>query len=289
LLLTICALPLASCDPTEDFAYMFLSATDPETGDPVVGASVEYVPVTEEMLSGMSGDEYLDEHGRSAGATDERGEFEIWTRAIFTTRLLERSSFLENQCLIRIVVDGQPETLVLRSNRPPSETGFFSWLGAEATGERVLVRLSGVDNTNGVDAPIPSHERSGWSRRTLEIVATATGQPVSGTQVDFVTVPDETIQDRSPEDYIAEHGFTEGRTNRLGQVEVRVFTTIPAYRSCGFSLVDDQWIVRVDLGDRLETVVLRESRNVGPASLFSVDEGVGESLTITTPFGDCFE
>jgi len=290
LLLAACTLPLASCGPTEDFAYMSLAATDPENGDPIVGASIEYVPVTEQMLGDMSADEYLDEHGRSAGITNEHGEFQIWIRAIFTRRLLERSSFLENQWLIRIVVDGQPETLVLRSDRSPSETGFFSWVGAEATAERTVVRVRTIDNTNGIDGPIPSVERTGWSRITLQIVETTTGDPTTGAEVEFVTVSDEAIGDRGADDYIEEHGSSVGRTNGAGRLDVQLFTTIPPYRSCGFGIVDDQWIVRVDLGGRLETVVLRDTyHDVGPATLFTVDEGVGDTLTITTPFGDCFE
>lgn len=277
---------LSACGPTEHYAYIGLVFTEPESDQRIVNAPVEYVTATEADVGSMNPEAYLDLHARSAGMTDDRGECMIWIQALESGPIWDRSGQMDDHLLIRTVVDGVAETLVVKSG---TGSGFLRWAGAESVGERVAVRAEFVDFSGGVDGPIPTQERSGLSRVTLEIVDTETGDPIVGAEVEFLTVSNSGIGDVDPDDYIDDHGTRVGRTNGVGMLDVRVITRIAAHRSCNHGIVDDLWIVRVDLGDRQETVVLRDPGALGMSRFFGFEQGIGDTLTITTPFGECFE
>lgn len=119
----------------------------------------------------------------------------------------------------------------------------------------------------------------------LHFVETVSNSPIGNTCIQFATA--QSLEGRSPEEYLDSHPVYEGTTDSGGNVRVRLpITTSHLLQSATHGVVNPIWIVRLKLAERSETIVFeRQSDAHDDSDLLFMNIGdfspsAGETITV---------
>ena len=301
---------LGGCYPAPVCCGRFGKIVDAETGEPLVGAEVTWAATSDEVLAGRSYSDYLAEFGRTIGFTTETGGIVVpFCGQSQPLDLVNLRFTTVNDLTLLGVADGERSCMVAVRTETFSEGQQLPRI-LEVESPGLEVSLSGwlCQSDPTVDDLIPPEEREGNSRVTLMLVLRSDdasppnidevywpseppGEVVSGVPVEFATMSAAELGDRSPDDYLDEFGRVIGRTDSDGQIDVQVHTVVPAYSQCGRGLVDDRWLVRVQVGEDHYTVEMQPEGAPETSRFFhftsAVFQNPDHNLTVYTPYADC--
>lgn len=250
--------------------------TDAGTGEPVIDAGVEWVATNSSKLGNSSYDDYLDDHGRPIGRTDEYGGILIPVCGQSEALDFVNSRFTTSNdiTLLRITDGDHSEVVVVRTERESVGQGLPEILSIESTIFGVTVSGVLCQSDSSVDELIPPYRRSGNSTVTIDIWQRPLDAPppydgelffpneppghaVSDAPVEFATATREELDVRSADQILDESGDRVGKTNSRGTIDLQVFTDVPPYDLCHYGIVAEVWIVRVEIDGQPHTVVMK--------------------------------